>query len=71
MPINKNPKYVCYYCGTRYGYKTAVVKANWHKGQCNICGKLESLTEARNFGNLQNDWFNQYSYDVKRGIQPW
>lgn len=71
VPPSKSPKMVCYYCGTRYGYKCASHLSDWHKGQCDVCGKLEALTDTKWFGELQPDWMKQYAFDVKKGFQPW
>lgn len=71
MPPSKHPDQVCYYCGTRYGHKAVSHLSDWHKRQCDICGKLEATTDISYFGGLQGDWMKQYAFDVRKGIQPW
>lgn len=71
MPPSKHPDQVCYYCGTRYGHKCVSHLSDWHKHQCDICGKLEATTDISFFGGLKLDWMKQYAFDVRKGFQPW
>lgn len=53
MPPSKHPDQVCYYCGTRYGHKAVSHLSDWHKRQCDICGKLEATTDVSFFGGCK------------------
>lgn len=54
-----NAHYVCQNCGEKYGRgfadgKKQFVVSTWHEGECEICGKIDIVTEFRDFGYAKN-----------------
>lgn len=53
--VNLNEDYViwiCFECGEKYGNRECGV-ATWHPGMCDVCHRLRSVTEPRDFGGLK------------------
>lgn len=51
-----SPGFICSDCGSKYGRGKCGL-ATWHEGVCEICGKLASVTEPRDFGGLKSSYF--------------
>lgn len=52
--INLNENYItwiCCECGDKYGNHKAGV-CTWHPGICDVCNKMRSVTELRDFGGI-------------------
>ena len=51
------PGFICAPCGEKHG-RHAIGRhgATWHRERCDICGKLDWLTEPRDFGSLRETW---------------
>lgn len=41
--------WICHECGLKYGRPKNVV-STWHVELCDYCGKIESVTEPRDYG---------------------
>ena len=52
-----HPQFICTDCGDKHG-RRGIGKhgATWHRERCDICGKLDWLTEPRDFGGLRETW---------------
>jgi hypothetical protein len=50
------PAFICGDCGQSHGRRGCNPYATWHEGECDICGKLAPLTQARVFGGLKENW---------------
>ena len=53
MVVRKRGKmtgnWICHECGLKYGRPKNVV-STWHVELCDYCGKIESVTEPRDYG---------------------
>jgi hypothetical protein len=47
----KNAYKVCYICGNKYGDYSVGCSSHW-EDQCDVCGELSNVTEARDFNYL-------------------
>lgn len=43
------PHYVCDPCGMKASQGKQFAMSTWHLGVCEVCGKLMSVTEARDY----------------------
>ena len=43
------PQWVCQNCGITASDGRARDMSTWHKGECEVCGKIKPVTEARYF----------------------
>ena len=51
------PAAICAPCGEKHGRRSlATYISTWHMATCDICGKLDSVTEPRDFGHLRKTW---------------
>jgi hypothetical protein len=58
------PDWVCHDCGQKWGawWEGPVYTgpsphcATFHEGNCNVCGEVKVVTEARDFGYLRQGW---------------
>lgn len=52
MNFNINyPDWICFECGSLYGNRPCGI-STWHENKCDICNKITSVTEPRDFGHL-------------------
>jgi len=49
--------WVCYECGIKYCNKEPGV-ATWHLDVCDICHRIRSVTELRDYGYLKEEFCN-------------
>lgn len=42
--------WVCLDCGKKHGTRKGEIISTCHTGTCNVCGRLTSVTEPRDFG---------------------
>ena len=47
--MKKYPHWVCQDCGRKASKGRQFTVSCWHKGKCEVCGKIKSITEARDF----------------------
>lgn len=55
-PNHVNPAWVCGPCGFEAMVERGITipkfhAATWHAGRCEVCGRMTSITEARDFGH--------------------
>ncbi len=55
--IKGTPYQVCYDCGINYGNAGRMVTgtSTYHIGRCDVCGKEQAVTEARDFGYIRDE----------------
>lgn len=53
--MKQYPYWVCRPCGDKHGKREMGV-ATFHTDKCDICGKVTSVTEPRDFGHLKEGW---------------
>lgn len=49
------PAWVCGDCGQKHGRRSAGI-CTFHIGECDICGRVEMVTEPRDYGHLKDSW---------------
>ena len=54
---NEYPEWICADCGDKHG-KAKCGLSTWHEGACEVCGKMTSVTEPRDYGHLKETWKN-------------
>jgi len=55
--LTKQPDWVCEECGKRWGRYVCDIDAEFHKGQCDICGSTSKLvTNPHNFAAMLEGW---------------
>lgn len=50
------PDWVCYPCGSKWGYTKPFTLSTYHEDNCGVCGQRTSVTEARDFGYMVPGW---------------
>ncbi len=69
------PQWICAKCGAKYG-RCAVSVATWHQDKCDVCGKLGSVTEPRDYGHLLEGWQDEKVSNESKPVdkvpfKPW
>lgn len=49
------PWKICFDCGKKHGRRIPEC-ATCHTANCDICGKLTTVTQPRDFGQLKEGW---------------
>ena len=57
--MHNNNRMICTNCGKRLGNKEPGQGATWHAGVCEKCGEKSYVTEARDFGIVEKDDFEE------------
>lgn len=53
----RDPEFVCDFCGQSYGRKPCEDVAVWHVGECGVCqDESISVTAVHSFGGLYDHW---------------
>lgn len=49
MKKKKYPDWVCFKCGINASNGKSFTVSTYHEGKCDVCGKIKSVTEPRDF----------------------
>jgi hypothetical protein len=58
------PTFICHECGMKYGRHAPGI-CTCHEGTCDVCGKVASLTEPRDYGHLVLPFTTEPDTEVK------
>lgn len=72
MKTKHYPSYICADCGEKHcnGLSKLITYAStFHEGVCDMCGKISSLTQPRDYGHLTQQAIKMYQKYYEKSLR--